>query len=48
MIHDVDHVLTNKKLMPIYDTYREEKEKFLTSDFNSSSNANLEIMIDTK
>jgi hypothetical protein len=47
-IHDVDHILTNKKLMPMYDTYKEEHEKFLMSDFNSASKVNLEIMIDNK
>ena len=47
-IHDIDHILTNKKLAPIYDTFREEHDKFLHSDFNSASKANLTIMWDTK
>ena len=27
--HDVDYVLTNRKLAPIYDSYKESQEKFL-------------------
>ena len=47
-VHDIDHILTNKKLMPMYDSYKQEHEKFLMSDFNSASKVNLEIMIDNK
>ena len=32
----------------MYDSYKQEHEKFLMSDFNSASKVNLEIMIDNK
>ena len=46
--HDIDHILTNKKLAPLHDAYKDEHERFLNSNFNSSSKTNLEIKIDAK
>jgi len=47
-VHEIDHIETNIKLAPLYDAYKGQHERFLSSDMNSASKTNLEIMIDVK